>query len=279
MKLKVLVDNNTLTDRYFRGEPGLSLFIEDGTKKILFDVGYSGLFIENAFKMGINLLETDFVVLSHGHLDHAWGLDPLVRLITEAKIEGIYHKTPTLVAHPDAFCSRKVGGIKEIGSLISEEKLSRHFDMALSRAPFWLTDRLVFLGEIERNNDFEAKIPQGKISAGRGEKDDFVMDDSALAYRSADGLVIISGCSHSGICNIIEQAMRIFGERRVLDVVGGLHLLDPPERQMRETLRYFERAKPREVHACHCTDLASKVVLADVANLKEVGVGLDIEYD
>ena len=91
--------------------------------------------------------------------------------------------------------------------------------------------------------------------------------------------MIISGCSHSGICNIIEQAMRVFGEQRILDVVGGFHLLDPPERQMRETVRYFEMAKPHEVHACHCTDLASKVALADVANLKEVGVGLDLEYD
>ena len=279
MKLKVLVDNNTLTDRYFRGEPGVSFFIEDGPEKILFDVGYSGLFIENAFKMGIDLLDIDFVVLSHGHLDHTWGLDPLVRLFTEAKIEGIDHKTPTLVAHPDAFRSREVGGLGEIGALLSEEKLSRHFEMALSRAPFWLTDRLVFLGEIERNNDFEAKIPLGTISAEKGEKDDFLMDDSALAYRSAEGLVIISGCSHSGICNIMEQATRVFGERKIFDVVGGLHLLDPPERQMRETLRYFERAKPRQVHACHCTDLASKVALAGVANLKEVGVGSDLKFD
>jgi 7,8-dihydropterin-6-yl-methyl-4-(beta-D-ribofuranosyl)aminobenzene 5'-phosphate synthase len=279
MKLKVLVENNTLTDRYFWGEPGISFFIEDGPKKILFDVGYSGLFIENAFKMGIELLDLDFVVLSHGHLDHTWGLDPLARLITEAKIEGIGYKTPTLVAHPDAFRSRKVGGLGEIGALICEEELSRHFEMALSRGPFWLTDRLVFLGEIERNNDFEAKIPLGKISTEEGEEDDFLMDDSALACRSAEGIVIISGCSHSGICNIIEQAMRALGEQRILDVVGGFHLPNPPERQMRETLRYFERVKPREVHACHCTDLASKVALAGVANLKEVGVGLDLEYD
>jgi 7,8-dihydropterin-6-yl-methyl-4-(beta-D-ribofuranosyl)aminobenzene 5'-phosphate synthase len=279
MRLKVLVDNNTLIDRYFRGEPGVSYFIEDGSTKILFDVGYSGLFIENAFKMGIDLLNLDFVVLSHGHLDHTWGLDPLARLITEAKIEGIDHKTPTLVAHPDAFLSRKIGGLGEIGPLLSEEELSRHFEMALSRDPFWLSDRLVFLGEIERQNDFEAKIPLGKISTEEGEKDDFLMDDSALAYRSPEGLVIISGCSHSGICNIVEQAKRVFGERRVLDIFGGLHLLDPPKRQMKETLMYFERIRPREVHACHCTDLASKVALAGVADLKEVGVGLDIEYD
>ncbi len=279
MKLKVLVDNNTLIDRYFRGEPGVSYFIEDGSKKILFDVGYSNLFIENAFKMGINLLDLDFVILSHGHLDHTWGLDPLVRLITEAKIEGIDHKTPALLAHPDAFLSRKIGGLGEIGPLLSKVQLSRHFEIVSSRDPVWLTDRLVFLGEIERENDFEAKSPLGKTSTEKGDEDDFLMDDTALAYRSPEGLVIISGCSHSGICNIVEQAKRIIGEKRVVDIVGGLHLLDPPEGQMRETLRYFERIRPREVHACHCTDLASKVALARVANLKEVGVGLDLEYD
>jgi 7,8-dihydropterin-6-yl-methyl-4-(beta-D-ribofuranosyl)aminobenzene 5'-phosphate synthase len=279
MKLKVLVDNNTLIDRYFRGEPGVSYFIEDGSKKILFDVGYSDLFIENAFKMGINLLDLDFVVLSHGHLDHTWGLDPLVRLITEAKIEGIDHKTPTLVAHPDAFLARKIGGLGEIGPLLSEKELSRHFDLRRSRDPVWLTERLVFLGEIERENDFEAKSPLGKTSTEEGEEDDFLMDDSALAYRSPEGIVIVSGCSHSGICNIVEQAKRVCGEKRVVDIVGGLHLLDPPERQMRETLGYFERIRPRQVHACHCTDLASKVALAGVADLKDVGVGLDLEYD
>lgn len=105
------------------------------------------------------------------------------------------------------------------------------------------------------------------------------MDDSALAYRSAEGIVIVSGCSHSGICNIVEQAKRVCGEKRVVDIVGGLHLLDPPERQMSETLGYFERMRPHEVHACHCTDLASKVALAGVANLKDVGVGLDLECD
>ncbi|MGC9514170.1 MBL fold metallo-hydrolase [Methanocrinis sp.] len=279
MKLRVLVDNNTLIDRYFRGEPAVSYFIEEGPKKILFDVGYSDLFIENARQMGIDLLDLDFVILSHGHLDHTWGLGPLVRLLTEAKIEGIDHKRPKLVAHPEAFLPRKIPGLGEIGPLLSREGLSRTFDMALSRGPAWITDRLVFLGEIERDNDFEAQMPLGKSSTEYGERDDFLIDDSALAYRSAGGLVIVSGCSHAGICNILEQAMRICGERRVVDVVGGLHLLDPPERQMMETLRYFERVRPRHVHACHCTDLASKVALAGVADLKEVGVGLDLEYD
>lgn len=64
-------------------------------------------------------------------------------------------------------------------------------------------------------------------------------DGSALAYRSTEGLVIVTGSSHSGICNVIEPAISIFGERRFQNVVGGFHLMDPPERQMTETKRYF----------------------------------------
>ncbi len=85
MKLTVLVDNNTLIDRYYIGEPGVSYYIEDDNIKILFDAGYSDVFIQNAQKMNVNLLDIDCVVLSHGHIDHSWGLVPLVRMYTEAK--------------------------------------------------------------------------------------------------------------------------------------------------------------------------------------------------
>jgi len=280
MKLTVLVDNNTLIDRYFCGEPGASYFVQDGERTVLFDVGYSDAFIRNARKMAaVDLLDVDFVVLSHGHFDHTWGLIPLVRLYTEAAIEKQGHKRPALVAHPAVFRTRTMDDVDEIGSLVSQEKLSRHFEMRLSRAPVWLTDRLVFLGEIERRNDFEAKSPIGKVLEGGRAQDDYLVDDSALAYRSPEGLVIITGCSHAGICNIVEQARRICQEERVLDVVGGFHLLDPSEEQLQGTLAYMARLQPAEVHACHCTDLDSKIALSRVANLKEVGVGMTLEYE
>ena len=56
---------------------------------------------------------------------------------------------------------------------------------------------------------------------------DHLLDDTALAFRSAEGLVIITGCSHAGICNITEYAREVCGERRVIDIIGGLHLLSP----------------------------------------------------
>ena len=88
MRLTVLVDNATLTDRYFLAEPGLSIYLEDGGTRVLFDAGYSGILIANAQKMGIDLLGVEEIVISHGHLDHTWGLDALVRLHTEAIFEG-----------------------------------------------------------------------------------------------------------------------------------------------------------------------------------------------
>jgi 7,8-dihydropterin-6-yl-methyl-4-(beta-D-ribofuranosyl)aminobenzene 5'-phosphate synthase len=279
MKLTVLIDNNTLIDRYFLGEPGVSYLIEDEGKKILFDVGYSDAFITNARKMSINLLDVDFVVLSHGHLDHTWGLIPLVRLYTEATIEGLPVKRPALVAHPQALSSRSLNGLAQIGSLIPEEKLSGHFDLRLSKEPVCLTERLTFLGEIERTNEFEGRKPLGRVVDKDGlEQDDLIIDDSALAYKSPDGLIIITGCSHAGICNIVEYAGKVCEDDRVVDIIGGFHLLNPSAKQLRGTVEYMRSLRPGSVHACHCTDLNSKIELCKVVDLREVGVGLTLEY-
>jgi 7,8-dihydropterin-6-yl-methyl-4-(beta-D-ribofuranosyl)aminobenzene 5'-phosphate synthase len=279
LELSVLVDNNTLIDRYFHGEPGVSYHLRDGGTKVLFDAGYSDTFIRNAEKMGIHLLDLDSVVLSHGHLDHTWGLYHLIKLYTEARMEKVDCGTPTLVAHPSAFLTRTVGDIPEIGSLISEDKLSCHFNMRLKREPLWLTDNLVFLGEIERTNDFEAVVPIGRILRDGTEEDDYVIDDSALVYTSPEGLVIVTGCSHTGICNIIEYAKKICGDDRVVDIIGGFHLLGSSEEQLRGTLEYMKELQPGTVHAAHCTDLNSKIMLSRVVDLREVGVGLRLVYE
>lgn len=279
MKITVLIDNNTLIDRYFLGEPGVSYLIEDNSKQILFDVGYSNAFIINAQKLNINLLQNDFIVLSHAHLDHTWGLDPLLKLYTEAKIESISHKEPKLIAHPLIFETRSMDGLGEIGCTIPFSKLDQHFKIELKKEPFWLTDKLVFLGEIERTNDFENKSPVGNIHTEGEIKPDYLIDDTALAFKGKEGLVIITGCSHSGICNIVEYAKKVCEEDKIVDVIGGFHLMQPSEKQLSGTLNYFQKLKASKLHACHCVDLDSKIALSKVANLKEVGVGLSIDYE
>ncbi len=135
MKLTVLTDNNTLTDHYLTGEPGLSFLIETDGRKILFDTGYSDVFIENAQKMGIGLLDLDYIVLSHGHLDHTWGLVHLVKYFTESAIEKRQARIPELVAHPRCFYPKEKIPLQNNGSILDEGELRRRFPVNLSREP------------------------------------------------------------------------------------------------------------------------------------------------
>lgn len=277
MKLTVLLDNNTMIDRYFLGEPGVSYFIQDEDTNILFDTGYSDAFIRNAVKMGISLDNLNYVVLSHGHIDHTGGLFYLINQYNEALYENKKVHKPKLVAHPTTFCSKTYEGI-DIGSMVSEEKLSRLFNLNLSKEPVWLNNKLVFLGEIERLNDFESKKPIGKTAQNEELIDDYNLDDSALVYKSAKGLVVITGCSHAGICNIIEYAKKVCGVDKVADVIGGFHLLNPSDELLTKTIEHISENHIKVIHAAHCTDLKSKIQLSKVTAIEEVGVGFVLEY-
>jgi len=278
MELIVLTDNNTFIDRYFLGEPGLCFYIRE-ERDILFDLGYSDVFIRNARKMGLDLLQTDSVVLSHGHLDHTWGIDPLIRLHTEALIEGQPLIRPQVIAHPGVFKTRSFMNLPQIGSLISREKMADCFDLHLSGKPYPLTENLIFLGEIKRCMPFEPAYAMGRFGNEHDQgQEDFLPDDSALVYRSATGLVVIAGCAHSGICNIVEQARKVCGEDRVRSVIGGFHLLDPEPARLEGTVQYLSTLNLESLYACHCTDLKSKIALAAKLPLQEVGVGLRLEF-
>jgi len=279
MKITVLVDNNTLIDRYLLGEPAFSLYIEADRRKILFDTGYSDAFLINARKLDIDLRHLDMVVISHGHMDHTWGLEPLIRLLSEAEIEGQKPGRPTLIAHPGALAPKTLNGSIAIGSLLTDSNLDYHFTLQTGRDPVRLTDNLFFLGEIDRTHVFEKSKPLGRMGAGDSAPPDFLSDDTALAYTGEEGLVILSGCSHAGICNIISQAQKVCGDNRIRDIIGGLHLLNPSEERLRGTCDFLHNLHPTEVHACHCTDLRSKVALAGRVNLKEVGSGWSEQYD
>lgn len=277
MELKVLVDNNTIIDRYYLGEPAVSYLVNDGDKKILFDVGYSDVFIRNALKMNESLMDISYVVISHGHNDHTGGLVSLAKLYSEAKAENINFINPTVIAHSDAFLYKEYSG-DDIGSILDGKKIGRYFGTRLVSEPLWITDNIVFLGEIERGNDFENIEPIGQCEKLDLMVDDYVKDDSAMVYKSPKGLVIITGCSHAGICNIIEYAKKVCGDNRILDVIGGFHLIEPSKVQAEGTLNYFNAQDIKNIHPCHCTSLKYKFQLSNSTNVIDVGVGLCLNY-
>ena len=273
MKLTILVDNNTLIDRYFIGEPAVSYFIKCEDKTFLFDTGYSNIFLQNAKAMHLNLYDIDSVIISHGHDDHTRGLIELNQLYETST----FYKKPQLIAHPAAFYPKRANGLA-ISCPISLEELKKNFVPVLSKKPIHLTDHLIFLGEIERCFSFEANHPIGEELIDSIWHEDYVLDDSALVYKSPQGLIIITGCSHSGICNIIEYAKKICCDNRIYDIIGGFHLLQTQKQQMEATMNYFKTLHAHAVYAGHCTDLSAKINLAKAANVKELGVGLELNY-
>ena len=272
LKIKVLVDNNTIIDKYLTGEPGFSLWIETGGRKILFDTGYSEIFIRNASMLGLNVENIDTVVISHGHSDHTWGL---IYLISHYDIREIKRR-PELIAHPQMLDRKRSGGF-DIGMILAREVLEEYFVTKLSAEPLRITDRLTWLGEIPRTVERSRAV--GTRISGGAEADDDCMDDSALVYEGRSGLVIITGCSHSGICNIIDYARRLTGEERVADVIGGFHMLNMPDDRMNAVTDWLRQNPPLLMHPCHCTDLKAKIALSQAVPIEEVGVGLELVYD
>jgi 7,8-dihydropterin-6-yl-methyl-4-(beta-D-ribofuranosyl)aminobenzene 5'-phosphate synthase len=170
--------------------------------------------------------------------------------------------------------------LADVGSPVDEPWLSRQCPVTISRAPVWLTGDLVFLGEIERTMDDAVPDRHTKrtIITPDGVEPDRVLDDTALAFRSRSGLVIITGCSHSGICNIIDYAQKVCKEPRVRDVIGGLHLKESDREALGATLACLNRVSPGALHPCHCTSLAAKIALACVTQVGEIGVGSVLEF-
>jgi len=103
------------------------------------------------------------------------------------------------------------------------------------------------------------------------------MDDTALVYQSENGIYIITGCSHSGICNIIEYAKQVCNDNRVLGVIGGFHLFEVNE-QTNKTIDYLNQNNLKELYPCHCTSFAVRAEMHKILPVKEVGVGLELNW-
>ena len=223
-------------------------------------------------------LVDDIGLHAHGHLDHTWGLPYLLALFAEHATEGRPLPRPRLVAHPEALTPRFFEG-QPIGSLLSQDILADHCDLTLTREPLALTDRLVFLGEIPRRPDLVTPGPVGERRTPDGLVPDTLPDDTALVYRGTDGLVILTGCSHAGIANIVERARDVTGEDRLTAIIGGLHLRGPAPEGLDATVDALAGTGVTALYPCHCTSLAAKIALNRAAPVFEVGVGSRFVWD
>lgn len=125
---------------------------------------------------------------------------------------------------------------------------------------------IYYLGQIPRKNSFE----QG------GFKDDKMLDDSAIAIKTKEGVVIIAGCSHSGICNICEYAKKVTGQK-LYAVIGGFHLFENDQKAVKGTIEYFKAEKPKHLYPMHCVDFPILSILHSVFNIVKKSTGDSIK--
>jgi 7,8-dihydropterin-6-yl-methyl-4-(beta-D-ribofuranosyl)aminobenzene 5'-phosphate synthase len=260
MKLTVLTENTAGSK--FLAEHGLSYLIEYNGKNILFDTGHSSVFLANSILMGLDIQKSiDTIVLSHGHWDHGDGLQHISNKI--------------LITHPNSFIRRfRKGSKQNIGLALSRTEIENKFNLIESVSPYYITYNIIFLGEIPRENEFESKNTSFINEHGN---DDFVPDDSALAIIKNNELIVITGCSHSGICNIVEYAKKISGIGRVNTIMGGFHLKDEGV-QTQRTIEYLKHLKVERILPSHCTELPALAAFNNEFKIQQVKTGQEFQF-
>jgi 7,8-dihydropterin-6-yl-methyl-4-(beta-D-ribofuranosyl)aminobenzene 5'-phosphate synthase len=156
-----------------------------------------------------------------------------------------------------------------------KKEIESRFELIESKVPVQLSENLWFLGEIPRQNDFEA---QSTSFVDDFQNDDFIPDDSALAALVNKRLVVITGCSHSGICNIVEFAKKVTGISDVKAVFGGFHLKDQNE-QTRKTIEYFKsNTGLNRFTPSHCTELPALTAFYEAFQNRQIKTGMVLEF-
>ena len=236
LTITVLIENETRSET-LTCEHGLSLLLTCDGKTLLFDTGASDSFIRNADVLGVNLEAVSAIVLSHGHHDHTGGLSHILHYFEQSTHRGGESSClsiPEVIAHPDFLLRRRrTATEKDPGKYIGTPELTldllQSWPLRLLKTPLYLTENLLYLGEIPRKYP-ETQALLGEISRNEVYEADRILDDSALVYVSEKdkgrALTVIAGCAHSGIINIVEHAKAVTGVSRIHAVIGGLHTKD-----------------------------------------------------
>lgn len=254
MKLTVIVDNSVpiSTPHPFLGEHGFSLLIETDSAKILLDAGQSDAVVHNLSLLGIHPDQLDAIVFSHGHYDHTGGLAFLLK--HRSKPVPVY-------GHPDIFQSRyslSGGRRRYIGIPYSQEELTAlGAEWHLAADPIEIVSGLMFSGQIPRRTDYETGDDKLVLCSTAGcDCQDPINDDTSLYYSCRDGMVVIGGCTHSGLVNTVENGFKLTGKKQLIGWIGGTHLGPVSQQQQDKTLLQIEEYAPRFISASHCTGFA-----------------------
>ncbi|WP_291651350.1 MBL fold metallo-hydrolase [Clostridium sp.] len=247
MVITTLVENTSVS-KEFKCKHGLSLYIKTNKHNILFDLGSDGLFIENAIKLNIDISEVDILIISHGHKDHGGALKLFLKHNNKAKI----------YIHKDAFnkhYTSVLGGLKFYVGL--DDRLQFNERIIFTEDIFEVDEEICLFSNVPKkyetsnlNDSLFIKID------GKYYKDDFTHEQSLL-IRENDKCILIGGCAHNGIVNIVERAEELISGE-LAAVISGFHLFNPVNKKS-ESLEFISNIaenlsnKNTDFYTCRCT--------------------------
>lgn len=257
VKITTLIDDQALPNSDLEAEPGFSCFVEVNQVRILFDTGCGAAFIRNAAKLGVNLSNLDHLIISHGHFGHGGGVIPL--------LENFSYPVLTLwtgSGFERAKYAEDPNGLRPVGlkfdqGFINQYNVMWHTvctDTVMIHPGIWL------VSGFERVHPIEEPNPRFLIGDDETKQVDTFCDEIIMIIDSPQGLVVVVGCSHPGILNIIDSVAQRFG-RPIYALIGGIHLFDASnERREVVVNELIDRAIPL-LGVSHCTgEKASKML-------------------
>ena len=246
INISILSDNNAAPG--LRAEHGFSLWIETEGVHLLFDTGSSDLFIENAKNMKVDLKMIDALILSHGHYDHTGGIKSLFEVAAPPKI----------YLHPSALKTRYSFHEEACHPVSMPEESLKIVSHLTAGQLGWVSSNLKLSshvginGVIPRVTDFEDTGGRFYLDQNMSQID-IIEDDMTLWFETNEGLVICTGCCHSGLINTLQYITQLSGTKKIKSIVGGLHLLDANQRRLSRTVAELGCYDIQTLVPCHCT--------------------------
>jgi 7,8-dihydropterin-6-yl-methyl-4-(beta-D-ribofuranosyl)aminobenzene 5'-phosphate synthase len=254
MKTKITILCENLVGRLVgSGEHGFSAFIETDQGNYLFDTGSGHSIVANSLMLKKDLKSIRKIFLSHGHFDHTGGLPEVLKLKGDVEVH----------VHPDVFIDRihirpEEGKEKKrfVGLPFKKGYLEYLGARFLYNRGFIEVEKGMFLtGEVPRKTPFEKADPRLFSEIDGKMTQDIFLDDQSLILDTKRGLVVILGCAHSGMVNILNHIITKTGKEKFYAILGGTHLDFLTTEQLEETLKILKKMKIERIGASHCTGM------------------------